>query len=227
MFVSDIMGVGSTNRQKYYLALGLIYLAVGILPIGLFPQTSDCPVLCALRFPDRKWKNWECTESIGDPVTNYLDIDEYKRIYLQFYLNATGPCYVCAASNSTTLLEPCKPCPAAKMSEGGVAWKSNDPRYSKLSSCATPGSLSECATATVPNYKAAEQDKANDKFCLEDNSCSLNQNNILAFRTKFLPEPDINLRGIQPMIMILIAGIYLIQAIGCIVTGCCLENFKE
>jgi hypothetical protein len=221
------MGVGSHQRQKYYIALGIIYLAVGILPLALLGQTADCPPLCALRFPDRKWKNWECTESIGEPVTNYLDIDEYKRIYLQFFINTTGPCYVCKASNATTLLQPCKPCPAAKMSIGGVAWESNDPRYSKLSSCAEPGTLSECGKATIPNYKVAETTKALDKFCMNDNTCTRNQNNILGFRTKFEPTSDIEFRGIQPMIMLGISFIYLFQSIGCLLTGCCLQRFKE
>ena len=221
------MGVGSTTRQKYYVVLGIIYLFVGIMPIILFPMTADCPPLCALRFPDRPWKSWECTESIGQPMTNYGDMEEYKRIYLQFYVNTTGPCYVCQASNATTLLEPCKPCPAAKMSEGGVPWESNDPRYSTLSSCATPGSMSECAKAEIPNYKIAVTAKANDKFCLGDQSCSLDSDNPLAFRTPFAPTPDINFRGIQPLIMLGIGVLYLGQAIGCLATACCLQSFKE
>ena len=197
------------------------------MPIILFPMTADCPPLCALRFPDRPWKSWECTESIGDPMTNYGDMEEYKRIYLQFYVNTTGPCYVCQASNATTLLEPCKPCPAAQMSEGGVPWESNDPRYSTLSSCATPGSMSECAKAEIPNYKLAVTAKANDKFCLGDQSCSLDSDNPLAFRTPFAPTPDINFRGIQPLIMLGIGVLYLGQAIGCLATACCLQSFKE
>ena len=257
------MGTGSKQRQKYYIALGGIYLIVGILPLALVGQTADCPTICALRFPDRPWKNWECTTSIGMAVENYLDEKEYKRIYAQFYPNATGPCFICEAANKTTLLEPCKPCPAALMTDGGIPWEATDERYSTLSSCATPGAITECATATPPNYKIANVALQNPKYCLEDNTCTLDSADPLAFLTNFDPEPDIgkrqlNLfggslvvgltpvvfgvcacvlflmcvpcvgaRGLMPVLLIAIAGMYLIQAIGCLMTACCLQSFKD
>jgi hypothetical protein len=221
------MGVGSTQRQKYYLVLGGIYLIVGILPIALFSSTSDCPTICALRFPDRPWKNWECTKEVGTAVTNYLDVEEYKRIYKQFYMNTTGPCYVCQAVNATALLEPCKPCPAAKMTDGGVPWPATDERYSKLSSCATPGAISECAAAETANYKAAQIEKQIPKYCLEDHTCTLDSTNPLAFLTDFKPDPDIAARGILPLLLLAIGGLYLIQAIGCFISACCLQRFKD
>ena len=215
------------QRQKYYLILGAIYLLIGIMPMILYPQTSDCKPLCALRFPDRPWKNWECTRSIGEPVTDYLDIEEYKRIYTQFYKNTTGPCYICLAANQTTLLQPCKPCPAAKMSDGGLPWPATDARYSKLTSCAVPGSISECAKATVPNYKHADIAKQNPKYCLQDSSCTLESTNPLAFLTNFKPTPDIGARSILPLLLLGISGMYLIQAVGCLFTACCLNRFKH
>ena len=222
-------GVGSQFRRKYYFALTVIYLAVAILPIALLGQTADCPVVCALRFPDRPWKNWECTENIGEPVGDYAAESEYKRIYLQFYKNTTGPCFVCQKANLTVLLEPCKPCPAAQMVEEGLPWESTDERYSKLSSCAEPGSISECSGAEVTNYRVADQTAAQDKYCLEDTTCLAfgADEDPMATRTKFAPEMDITLRGMVPMLMLLISAIYFGQAIGCLATALCLTRFLE
>jgi hypothetical protein len=223
------MGVGSHFRRKYYFALTVLYFTVATLPAALIGQTADCPSICALRYPDRVWKNWECTAEVGTPMTDYRNDDMYKRIYLQFYANTTGPCFVCQATNSTTMLEPCRPCPAANMVEKGKPWESDDKRYSKLSSCAEPGAISECAKATIPNYKVAATEKAQAKECLADASCLKfgDDPNPLASFTPFQPEMDITLRAMVPVQMVLISAIYYAQGIGCLIVGCCLTHYLQ
>lgn len=223
------MGVGSHFRRKYYYALALLYFAVATLPATLIGQTADCPSICALRYPDRVWKNWECTSEVGQPMTTYGNNEVYKTLYLQFYSNRTGPCFICEATNLTTLLEPCKPCPAANIIENGLPWNSNDERYSKLSSCAEPGAISECAKARIPNYKTADTTKATAKQCRGDASCLQfgADPDPLASYTPFRPEMDITLRALVPLQMIVISVIYFAQALGCVITASCLTPYLQ
>ena len=83
------------------------------------------------------------------------------------------------------------------MTDGGIPWEATDERYSTLSSCATPGAITECATATPPNYKIANVALQNPKYCLEDNTCTLDSADPLAFLTNFDPEPDIGKRQLN------------------------------
>ena len=54
------MGVGSAFYKNYYMGLGLVYIIVGIIPLGQMKTLETCKSICPLNFADRDWKLWAC-----------------------------------------------------------------------------------------------------------------------------------------------------------------------
>ena len=188
---SRAMAVGSAFYKNYYLGLGLIYVIVGMIPVGQLSVLATCKSICPLKFGDRKWKAWACDlKKVG------WDAPEGYAHAWTSYDNRT--CVICEADSGTTLIQPCFPCQQVK-----------DPvpssTYSPSTKC-TLDTVSDCSTATPANFRPADLSTLGTR--------SFDQRDFA-----FSPELDISLRGIVSPLAEMVAVIYVIQGLGCMIAG--------
>ena len=84
------MGVGSAFYKNYYMGLGLVYIIVGIIPLGQMKTLETCKSICPLNFADRDWKLWACDLQKVD----WNSEEGYRNAWKAFDQNVTGPCFV-------------------------------------------------------------------------------------------------------------------------------------
>lgn len=189
------MGVGSAFYKNYYMGLGLVYIIVGIIPLGQMKTLETCKSICPLNFGDRDWKLWACDLQKVD----WNSEEGYRNAWKAFDQNITGPCFVCQTPSTFNVLQPCMPCETYK-----------DPvpstRYSKSTSCTTE-TISQCSAASPPNFRPADIASAYPR-------------KINGREKKYAPEIDISLRGSMVGQATFIAVVYVIQGVGCMVAGC-------